>query len=249
MARNMTLVAKGRRVTLRALMQQGRVSETMAVKFAAELAGAGFSEAHQQKLTATLALLDAHFARQSEKRAKSKANRVAEAKAIADAKAFKRRLDVAVADLYARAQYEDGFEMPVAREAFRVGNGRLKSSTPKILGYLSRVRPQVKKVNALLTPYFDGADALALLDAAASALKTADTVQEIERKEQPLETLNVQQLKGEVLFLIERLNRAGRAAFDGDPEKASLFNKSLLARGRRGGLEVIDGGAPTEVGN
>lgn len=250
MAPNMKLVAKGKTVALRSLLQQGHVSELLAVKYEAELAGAGFTETHQRALASKLSLLSDYVGRQSEKRVQSKANRMAEVEAVENAKAFKRRLDVALDDLYARDQYEEGFSMPVAREVFRVGQaGRLYKTTPKILGYLARVRPQVEKVRSLLAPYFDGADAVALLDAAASALKTADTVQEITLAAKPQETLNVQQLKGEVLFLIERLNRAGRIAFDGDPGKISQFNKSLLARGRRGRLVAVEDEAPAEAGS
>ena len=72
----------------------------------------------------------------------------------------------------------------------------------------------------------------------------ADTIQKLSLEGLPEETLDVYQLKGEVLFLIERLNRAGRAAFDGDAGKAALFNKDRLLRARRSGMTVVEGDKP-----
>ncbi len=239
---------RGKTVPLKAVLQQGRVSEAQAIQDSKEISTCGFTEKDQQTLTSKLELLESGSAAQIESRAQSKANRVAEVKALADAKAFKHRLGAAITDLFARAQYEDGFTMPVSEDVFRVGPvGRLHNSTPKVLEYLGRVRRHVEKVKTLLAPYFGGGDALALLDEAVSKLKAADTAQELSLKGLPEETLDVYQLKGEVLFLIERLNRAGRAAFDGHAVKASQYNKDLLLRARRSGVEAIDGGEKAEV--
>ena len=71
--------------------------------------------------------------------------------------------------------------------------------------------------------------------------------QELSRAMLSEETLDLYQLKGEVLVLIERLNRAGRTAFDGDANKAALFNKDLLLRARRSGVEVVEEGEKAEV--
>lgn len=249
MERNESLVQKGRNVSLAALLQQGQYSHGLAIKFATEVARRGFGKLEAEALESKLALLASESVARLENRAESKAHRVAEAKAVADAKTFKRELDSALTDLYARERFENDFRMPVAEEVFRVRTPRgLGNSTPKIVEYLMNVRPYVEKVKALLAPYFDGADAVAKLDEALTELKAADTAQELSRAGLSNETLDIYQLKGEVLFLIERLNRAGRTAFDGDAAKASQFNKDILLRARRRGVEVVDG-ASAEAGS
>lgn len=244
----MNLVEKGKRVPLKAVMQQGRVSETLAIKTATEIARGGFLAADLQLLSSKLAQLDTEAAEQSENRVQSRVNRAEEAKALADAKAFKRRLDTGVKDLSARAKYEPDFSMLVPREAFLVGTaGGLRNSTANYIEYLVRVRPSVEKMKTQLAPYFDGGDPVTQLDEVVSALKTADSAQEHDLQMLPQETLDVYQLKGEVLYLIERLNRAGRIAFDGDASMVALFNKDIILRARRGGAEAVDGEATVEA--
>lgn len=52
----------------------------------------------------------------------------------------------------------------------------------------------------------------------------------------PLGTQKVLALKGEALELIEKFNRAGKRAYEGNAKMIALFNKDLILRARKKGL-------------
>jgi len=120
----------------------------------------------------------------------------------------------------------------VKAEDFHAGE-KLGRSTPKLVAYLTRLRPAVVALDGALAKYFKGQSAVTLLDQGQAALAGADTVQEIAVKDLPVGTLTVYEGKGRVLRGIEDLNRVGKIAFDGEAEMIAKFNKDILLRARK----------------
>jgi hypothetical protein len=234
MAVDERLAAKGRNEPLVGLRDQGGYTSQLAKQFATELAQVGWTGADQSQFESMLIKLEAERAEQAELRDQSKKNLEAEGAARADAKRFKYRLDQAVSDLFARAAYDATFNVPATQKAFQTGPlGSLNKSTPKVITYLSEVRPHVNTIKQQLAPYFGGADVVALLDGLLLPLKTAQVAQEMGVASLPSETQEVYEQKGKLLLTIERVNRLGRIAFAGDAVKIAAFNKDILGRARK----------------
>lgn len=71
-----------------------------------------------------------------------------------------------------------------------------------------------------------------LIDAVKGELDAAQGVQEAGLAGLPIETLKVYEAKGRLLDLIEKMNRRGKIAFDGQAHILALFNKDLVLRAR-----------------
>lgn len=238
---NMKLVAKGRNEPLVGVRDQVAYSEALAEKFRAELERAGFTAADAAEFAVVKATLQSERAEQQERRDQSKIQGDAEREALTEVKAFKRHLDLAVADLFSRAAFDAALTLPVTRDAFLTGRlGKLARSTPKHLSWLADVRPHVQTIATLLAPYFGGEDPVRRLDAVRAALDAAQASQEVGVASLPAETLDVYEAKGRALLLIERLNRAGKIAFAGNASVAAMFNKDLLLRARRSRKSATD---------
>ncbi len=120
----------------------------------------------------------------------------------------------------------------MSERSFEAGEA-LRRSTPKISKYLATIRPAVVALDPALAKHFKGQKASEVLDQVKGALDSADTAQEIARKNAPDRTLALHEVMGRVLEQIEDLNRAGKSAFDRDPSIAAKFNKDVLLRARR----------------
>ncbi len=231
---NMKLVAKGKSEPLVGLRDQGAYSLGLSEKYAAALARAGWTANEHAELQTVMAALDSQRAQQVEQRDQCRQSLAAEREALAEAKVFKRHLDLAVADLFARAAVDDSLVLIPTRDAFRLrGLGELGRSTAKHVSYLAEVRPHVQAVATQLAPYFDGRDAAKQLDEVRAALEAAQAKQEVTYASLPSDTEEVYEAKGRALLLIERLNRAGKIAFAGQAAVAAQFNKDILLRARK----------------
>jgi hypothetical protein len=100
------------------------------------------------------------------------------------------------------------------------------------LAYLVDAAPQVRALDKLLAPYFEGQSPYKELVDAKAELEAAQRDQEVNYAALPEETQRVYRAKGQVLSLIEKLNRLGKLAFEGTPT-AARFNQDLIARARR----------------
>lgn len=101
--------------------------------------------------------------------------------------------------------------------------------------YLLQLRPLVTALEEPLTTYFAGESPTALLDRIKADLDRWDTIQETQRGSLPGQSLALYERIGEIVELIEDLNRIARLAFYDQPELARQFNKNLLKRASRSG--------------
>lgn len=224
---DMKLAERGQRVSRIGLLDQGRYHLKLEALYRDALRAVGWRPEQTAEMAAHLELLDTQHAEAIEARADSKGDRRREQSAIDDAKACKRKLVVAFTDLHA-----DGLVTPEDFDIVRK-SGDLKRSPPRISAYLADVRKPVAKYKELLTPFVDGRCPLALIDAVKAELDSAQGIQEINLATLPLETLKVYERKGRLLMLIEKMNRRGKIAFDGQAEILGRFNKDLLLRARK----------------
>lgn len=226
--RDLRLVAKGRRDSIDALIQQGRVSVKLARDNAEALSQrGGWREEDTDELHREVEQLDTDAARKADAFEISLGLTSREEAARDAAKAYIRKLRYALP----RA-LEESPDSGLTMDSFAVGKP-LRRSTPRLVGYLRDIRPQVVKLDAALARFFGEVPASVQLDEVKNALEAADSAQESALEALPDETQNVCERKGKVLHLIEHLNRSARIAFDGDATKIGQFNKDILLRARR----------------
>jgi hypothetical protein len=221
------LIAKGRKVPVDGVLQQGRTQVQLCRNHEAVLADYGWPRAKTDYLDQQIFALDALFSGRSQQVEAALRATIAEAVTRHDAKSFIRRLRTAVPLALQDAPVEG-----VTENAFNTGE-HIGRSTPKISKYLMTVRPFVEKLDTALSKYLGGKSPLQELEAVKTALDTADAVQESGRAGLPEETANIYQLSGEILTMIETVNRIAKIAFDGSAEIIGQFNKDLTLRGRR----------------
>lgn len=224
---SMDFVAKGIQVSRVGLLDQALYHRALEAKYRAALQRAGWASAHSVEFIDCFEYLKTHIHDTADARAESKTDREVEQEAISDAKAFKRKLLLGFMDLSAERRVLAA-DYDLVRKS-----GRLARSTPKILGYFAKIRGQIEKYDSHLAPYFDGASALSIFDRVRSNLENAQSKQELNLKALPQKTLKIYETMGRLLMLIEKMNRAGKIAFDGEAHIIGEFNKDLLNRARQ----------------
>ena len=227
------LFDKGAHAPTYPLLTLGRVSLERIDEYRPQLLANGLTEEHITRLREAIDQVDSLQSIQSTTRAeKGMATKRAQ-RATKEAKAFVRRLRLAV------PLAMEGVEgLPFLPEAFNTG--RLGRSTPRVALYLDRIRGLVVTLDARLSPYFKGESALKLLDERRAALLRIDSVQEVAVSAAPSDTFRLYEAKGRLLGLIERLHCIARIAFDDAPLVAARFNKELLRRARRSRRKAAD---------
>lgn len=224
---DLRLVNKGRNEPLAGLIQQGRVSAKLAEAKAGPLeTDGGWSPADTASLIANIDLLDTDSAAQADESAGARLLTLSEVAARAAVKSFIRKLRNALPRVL-----RENPDILVSAEDFV--SGPLRDSTPKLLAYLSKIRPSVVKLDTPLARFFGGVAASTVLDQVKTALETADATQEVAIQTLPAGTQKIYELKGRVLEQIEDLNRAGRSAFEGNAKEIAPFNKDILLRARK----------------
>lgn len=224
---NAKLVQKGKAIPRDGLVVQGHAHVELEKRYRDPLAKRGWTPALTTLLVESVAFIESERVAILDARASSKANHAREQGAIARVKTFKRMLRYAFDDLRSLEA--------VSKEAYRLamGHEKLDRNTTRLLAYLTDVESTVAAHDEALEPYFGGASALAELVAARTELHEANAIQETDHAELPLETQKVYEAKGQVLTLIERMNRLAKIAFDGDAKTIGLFNKDLILRAKR----------------
>ncbi|MEP7125950.1 MAG: hypothetical protein ABJE95_33770 [Byssovorax sp.] len=221
------LIAKGRSEPRAGLAQQGKVHIGLATHHASDLHDAGWSAADTAALHTNVVTLEGAAGTQAKAYDHASDTSTTESAAIDNAKSFIRRLRNALP----RAVRESP-GAGLTLESFHAGR-TLGRSTPKIARYLTEIRPGVITLNPALASHFKGQNPSIELDAVKAALDHADTAQELARTHAPTETVALYAIMGQVLEQIEDLNRAGKSAFDDQPEIRAKFNKDILLRARK----------------
>jgi len=236
------LIRKGQSEPRLGLVEQAKVSAALATEHADVLAPFGWLVDDTKKLQEGVAELEADMSVQADKRAAASVASQGEQEGIDKAKKFLRILRNQLPRALRTSSAAE-----VSAEDFRAG-GSLGRSSAKILGYLTRIRPHVAKLEGALTPMFGGKSPLTELDAAKALLEAADVKQEVARGGLPSDTAKLYETKGRVLEAIEDLNRAGKCAFDGDASKGAIWNKDVLVRARRRVRKKVDAGGEGGAG-
>lgn len=227
MAFDQKLVEKGRKVSLKGLLDQAAYHHTIKGQHLSDLLRAGWTRENDVQFAETRTFLESSVAAAVEARTQSRNNRAEEEACIDEAKSCKRKLTQAFILLHEAGIVTDAERQVVER------SGTLGRSTPVILEYLTRIHDTVARFDNDLRPYFGGESALAMLERTRTALDRAQGKQEASLASLPEETLRVYEAKGRLLSLIERLNRIARIAFDGQAHIIAKFNKDLILRSRK----------------
>ena len=220
------------------LVQQGKVSVGLGREYATQLASVGWSSQNTDAMAAAVTELESDISVQAENRAGQGDAYRGEQAGIDDAKRFLRLLSHALPAVLR----DTSSGLTVSDFA---GRGEVARSTPKIIGYLTKIRPHVAALDSKLTPAFGGQSALAQLDRVKSELDAADTKQEVSVSALPADTAKLYVTKGKLLESIEDINHAGKIAFDGDATMIALWNKDILVRARRSRKNPLPAPGPT----
>jgi hypothetical protein len=215
------LIAKGEKVSVPKLLDQGRVHLLLLKKYLKELNAFGWSDDQTGGFEQGIFDLDTLYSSRSSQTEAVLKLSAAKAAARQTAKSFIRRLRLA-APIVIKKHSPEG----ITESAFNAG-GPLGSSASKISKYLMQVRPFVKQLDELFKPHFNGKSAAAELEAVKSALDKASAEHKTSRSALPEETANIYFAAGGLLDTIEEINRIGKIAFDGHAEIAAQFNKDL----------------------
>lgn len=226
MPTDMELVKKGLTVTRSGLLDQTAYQIELEAKYRGALNAAGWTATDSAELVDQFASLKTQMAETIEARADSKMDRQNEQSAINEAKAYKRKLILGFANLLAEGRVSTADYDAIYK------TGPLGRVPRKILQYFANTRGLVSKYDAELSPYFGGTSAVSLFDAVHIQLERAQSVQELNLKALPQETLKIYEMMGRLLVLIEKMNRVGKIAFDGQARIIAEFNKDLLLRSR-----------------
>jgi hypothetical protein len=232
------LISKGKREPLDGLIEEGNAHIGLAEKYPAELATSGWSPADTASLVAAVKSIDTDLAHKTDAHSGADAATLAEHAAVSKAKAFIRHLRLTLPRvLRDRTDLTmDSFSPPEP----------LQRAAPKLVAYLKGIRTHVATLDKDLSSSFGGKSPLAELDAVHDALVTIGATQDVAMATSPATTATLHETKGRVLEKIEDLNRAGKAAFDGNAVMASIWNKDLLLRARA--HAAAGTGAPAPAG-
>jgi hypothetical protein len=229
-------VKKGRRTPTIAALEQARVHVALAREHQAALADRGWSEERTELLETRVEALDERYSHRSFSADASRGATQNEMACRQQAKELIQTLQLAVPMILR--------EHPVAgitEDAFRVGEP-LRNSTTRISKYLMRVRPFVVALEEHLAPYFAKESPTERLESVKAALDASDTAQETARGGLPTITLEIYELTGEILEMLEDMSRIARIAFRDRPDIALRFRKALIQRALRSGrkAEVVE---------
>jgi hypothetical protein len=110
---------------------------------------------------------------------------------------------------------------------------RGSKSVGKIKARLEATRPLVLRIEEKLKRYFAGRSPVVVLDEVIAGLQAAKSTQAAAQQARSPETFKLRVAKGQLLEMIEDVNRFGRVAFMGRAEMIGKFNKDLLLKARR----------------
>lgn len=215
---------KGRVAQYEEVLETGRVHVSLAETHAELLERRGWNDEKTAAMAKRVTALDGLCSARSSTAEDAKNSTRVKGKCTRAAKAFIRALRLALPIVL-----RDNPAYGITLKAFNAG-GRLDSSALKISKYLARIRPFVATLEEPLKPYFDDESPLAELEELKANLDAAETTREIKRGLLPSTTLQLHELNGEILEMIEDLDRIAKIAFADQPVIAARFNKNLIER-------------------
>jgi hypothetical protein len=230
---------KGKQEPVEAVLEEGRVHLSLAETYRDPLAGWGWGADKTTKLSGRLIDLEGLFSSRSSSTDASRGATQIKTVLVVSAKTFIKTLRRPV-----RMVLRDNPETGVTLNAFKLTEP-LGRSAPKISKYLMQIRPFVETLDELLKPYFNGVSPLSLLETAKKDLDAASATQKLKRKTIPAATKNMYAQSGEIIELIEEMNRVAKNAFANQPEIAAQFNKDIIESASRPGPTTAPDPAPT----
>ena len=219
------LARKGKGQPRQALLQQARILHALAVEHKDALVDHGWDANDTMKLNDDTAALEQMLGGRAEVANEADQSTKAEHAALDAVKVYLRRLRAALP----RVLRDNN--LGISMETFAVPDS-MRRSTPRVIGYLVRIRPSVETLDGALAKYFGGKKASEELDVVKAALEKADTDQETAVASGPVETQALYEAMGRLLEDIEDVIRSGKSAFDGQALVAAQFNKDLILRAR-----------------
>lgn len=217
---NEGLVLKGRWEPAAGLAQQAEYSLALWSEFEREMVGNGFSEEKAERMREVLR----------------------QVKAAAETERWERRRDVALAVNGSKAFIfrlrraapmvlrDRALSEPTTADFFP---GQVERSVPRIIEYLERIRPHVKRLEPSFRPYFRDESPVLILDAVLTSLESVQSQQDLSATQLEDSSTAHDEAKGQLLHLVEDLNRVGAIAFHGRADVIGRFNKDLLLKARR----------------
>ncbi|HCF59040.1 MAG TPA: hypothetical protein DFS52_13740 [Myxococcales bacterium] len=221
------LVAKGRKVSSAALIDQVSRSFALADEYAQRLFAAGYSESKRQGFEACFEEMSALSGKRAAIHSTAENARKLEAEARQAARSLLRRLRLA-APLALRDDDATGYTVKSFTPKRPLGR-----STTRTLGHLVSLAPMVSDLEEVLRPYFRGESPSALLESVTTVLTQAGAKQDFRRSNAPNATRALNLTKGRLLEHIDDLNRIGRLAFIDDRLLAGKFDMRCIKRARR----------------
>ena len=218
------LIILGSRFPSRRLMEQADYSIALATEEGSQLTPIGWTPALTTRAREVRAAIDAQVSGQSTAKEDVPRATADVGAATLVAKTWKRKLAT-----WASIAFEDD---DVTLDDFFVG-GRIGRSTPRLVEYVTKTLPLVERHTVALVAEGMPADFAAQGAAALSALRTADSTQELNIETLPQATAALYEARGTLYRMIKKLNRLGRLLHDGDPSKASRYNQTILMRAGR----------------
>lgn len=221
-------IQKGRNVSLEALRQQGALAVALSLEKMWKLVPMGWDQVRHGRLFELQELLGtARFVQLEQRYGATEATRL-QVQTVSEAKVFKRDLDGSTTTLF-----QNNDDLPVEPKDFAVGSIRLGRSPTGYASYFDKIGPALVRADHLLAPYFNGESPSHKASELATRLRQVDADQEGKLDALPSDTQELYVLKGELLDLIEELNRAGRRAEEGNAAERARFNKDLIFAARR----------------
>ncbi len=222
-------IKKGRRTPLASVMEQARVHVSLGESHAEALVPYGWEAEKTAALASKVTELEQAFISRASDTHESRNATRNEEHCLRAARELIHKLRLA-APMVLRSNPSS----TVTETAFRQRKP-LGKSTVRMSKYLLQIRPFVTTLEEPLSVYFGGESPTAILDKVKDDLDKWDTIQETQRGGLPGQSLALYERVGEIVEIIEDLNRVALLAFYEQPELARQFNKNLLKRASRAG--------------
>jgi len=225
-----TLVAKGLREPLPGVLAQARYHGALAKLHAAPLAEKKWSASDTEALVVATDAVDTAKAQQLDERAGAHGDTRDQAGAVSSAKTLIQKLRLVLPLVL--ADHADALG-DINKKVFAVPGGELGRSPGTVSAYLNQIAPALTKLDPFFAGYFDDQKLSELARAAKLKLDQTSATQDLSEANLPDEALALQEQKGKLLKLIDRLNALGKLRFHGDAATSGKFNRDLLLAARK----------------
>jgi len=220
---------RGTRDTWPALDEQATYTINLGTTYKTEILAAGLAEALLADMLEKQKQCSSIFGARREAEVDSQLATSGESAAMSAAKAYLYKMDQ-VLPIATRGVKLDDLK---PEHLFRPKDS--SKSTSKTKARLEAMRPLVVRLEDKLKRYFSEQSPVKVLDAVIANIQAAQANQASRQQARSPETFKLRVAKGELLEMIEDVNRLGRVAFMGQADIAGKFNKDILLKARRAG--------------